>query len=235
MTAKPKIRILVALVALLACLQPLAAAEVKGTVTVDYRGLFSADSGAQSYPVSVALEPAAGQKTIRRAARRQVIEIIDNRMRPAFITVQKGDHIRFINRDSVFHEVFSLSPGEPVSVRLGKTKEHNASTELVLDQVGTTHFFCRIHNKSYARVDVVDTSYLQMIQPGQVFHFVGLSPGKWTLRLASPAGETRRVPVTAMTSPPPLQLTIASRDGGFADSRLKPQAGIEQLYPVSEW
>lgn len=230
MTAKPKIRILAALLLLLACQQPVVAAEVKGTVTVDYRGLFTADSGVQSYPISVALEPAEGQKMMRRAARRQSIEIIDNRMHPAFITVQKGDHIRFINRDSVFHEVFSLSPGEPVSVHLGKNSGNNDTTTLVLDQAGTTHFFCRIHNKSYARVDVVDTSFLQMIQPGQVFHFVGLVSGKWTLRLASPAGETRWVPVTAITSPPPLRLTIASRDGGYASSRLKPQASVAQLY-----
>jgi len=232
MKSRPTIRILLAIPALLACLQPLTAAEVKGTVTVDYRGLFRADNGTQSYPVSVALVPAEGQRMIRRAARRQAIEIIDNRMRPAFITVQKGDHIRFTNRDPVFHEVFSLSPGEPVSVRLGKTGAENDSTDLVLDQVGTTHFFCRIHNKSYARVDVVDTSYLQTVQPGQVFHFVGLAPGGWRLRLASPAGETRWIAVTAMTSPPPLHLTFASRDGGFAGSKLKAQAGVTQLYPV---
>ena len=234
MIAKPQIRILLVLMTLFHGLHPVVAAEVRGTVTVDFRGLFTADSGVQSYPVSVALEPAEGQRMTRRAARRQTIEIIGNRMHPAFITVQKGDHIRFINRDSVFHEVFTLSPGEPVSVRLGKSEERNSSVTLDLDQVGTTHFFCRIHNKSYARADVVDTSYLQMIQPGHEFHFVGLSPGKWKLRLASPAGETRWVPVTAMTAPPPLKLSIASRDGGNADSKLKAQAGVAQLYLVPE-
>jgi len=219
-----------ALAGLCACLQTVAAAEIRGTVVVEYQGMFDPDSSTQTYAVSVALIPAEGQRLVRRSARVERVEIIDNRMRPAFITVQKGDHIKFINRDNVFHELFSLSPGEPVSLHLGKVSDISSQQSLVLKQPGTTHFFCRIHSKSYARIEVVDTPYLQMVQPGHQFHFVGLAPGEWKLRLASAAGEIQWIPVTAMTSPPPLHLTITSRGGGNGARKFRSQTGIAELY-----
>jgi len=227
---KSIIQAVIALTGLCACLQPLESAEIKGTVVVEYQGMFDPDNSTQTYPVSVALLPAEGQRMARRSPRIESVEVIGNRMRPAFITVQKGDHVKFINRDDVFHELFSLSPGEPVSLQLGKASDQSAQQSIVLKQPGTTHFFCRIHSKSYARIEVVDTPYLQMVQSGRTFHFVGLAAGKWKLRLASAAGEIQWIPVTAMTSPPPLQLTITSRGGGNGAGKLRPEAGIAGLY-----
>jgi hypothetical protein len=223
-------QILIALTGFCACLQTVECAEIRGTVVVEYQGMFEPDSSTQTYPVSVALVPVKGQRLVHRSPRVERVEIIENRMRPAFMTVQKGDRIKFINRDDVYHELFSLSPGEPVSLQLGKVSDQSSQRSLVLKQTGTTHFFCRIHSKSYARIEVVDTPYLQMVQPGHMFHFVGLAPGEWKLRLASAAGEIRWIPVTAMTSPAPLQLTIASRGGGNGTGKFRPQAGIAELY-----
>lgn len=229
----PKLTAPILMAMLHLCVYPAAApgAEVRGTVLMDYQGLFEADSRAPAHLVSVALIPDENQRVIPRSRRRQQIEIVENRMQPAFLTVQKGDQVEFLNRDEVFHELFSLSPGKPVSAQLGKAGDSKDSqARFSMDQAGTTHFFCRIHKKSYARIDVVDTPYLQMVQPGHLFHFVGLTPGRWKLRLASPAAETEWISVTAMTTPPPLKLTLASRNGGRASGKLKPQAGIAQLY-----
>ncbi len=212
---------------------PVWAAEVRGTVSVDYQGLFQHSGVAtQTHPVSVALLPAEGQRTVPRGVRRQRIEIVGNRMRPAFLTVQKGDYVQFINRDNVYHELFSLSPGEPVTARLGKADSGDqAGTEFRLDQAGTTHFFCRIHNKSYARIDVVETPYIQMVDPGGRFQFVGLAPGHWTLRLAAPAAETEWVDVSAVTAPPPLHLTLVSRGGGQGNgTSFGPGTDVGMLY-----
>lgn len=208
------------------------AAEVRGTVSIDYRGLFQHSGALQTHPVSVALLPAAGQHAVPRGVRRQRIEIVANRMRPAFLTVQKGDYIEFMNRDNVYHELFSLSPGEPATARLGKADSGNqAGTALRLDQTGTTHFFCRIHNKSYARIDVVETPYIQMIEPGGRFRFVGLAPGHWRLRLAAPAAETEWVDVSAVTTPPALHLTLMLRGGGQGSSPgLRPAMDVGMLY-----
>ncbi len=210
---------------------PVLGAEVRGTVTMTYQGMFQADTRARPEPVSVALLPAEGQRVLLRRPRLHRVEIVDNRMSPAFFTVKKGDSVRFINRDGVYHEIFSLSSGKSWSARLDRAGQGSShSPRLVLDVPGTTHFFCRIHNKSYARIEVVDTPYLETIEAGRMFHFVGLAGGRWKLRLAAPAAETRWIDVSAMTSPPPLALRLASRGGGQGGSRLKTQAGVEQLY-----
>jgi len=210
---------------------PVAAAEVKGTVSMDYQGLFSANRNTQPQPVSVALMPAQGQHVIARRPRMHRIEVSGNRMSPAFFTVKKGDSIRFTNRDGVYHEIFFLSRGKPWSARLDRAGTPRAGSEaLVLDTPGTAHFFCRIHSKSYARIDVVDTPYLETIQSGRPFHFVGLSAGRWKLRLAAPAAEVRWVEVSAITSPPPLELHLVSRGGGQGGGQNNAQASVEQLY-----
>jgi plastocyanin len=222
-------------------LQPVAvvfAAEIRGTVSIDYQGLFERSGAMQGHPVSVALLPAEGQRSVPRGIRRHRIEIVANRMRPAFLTVQKGDYIEFMNRDNVYHELFSLSPGEPVTARLGKADSgEQAGAAFRLDQTGTTHFFCRIHNKSYARIDVVATPYIQMVEPGGQFQFVGIAPGRWRLRLAAPAAETEWVDVAAVTAPPPLHFTLTSRSGGQgANPRPGPGTDVGMLYgrPVTQ-
>jgi plastocyanin len=221
--------------ALFACLAGVAlrvsAAEVRGTVTMEYQGMFAAGAGVQPQPVSVALLPAQGQHVVPRRLRLHRVEIVGNRMSPAFFTIKKGDSIRFVNRDEVYHEIFSLSPGKSWSSRLDRAASSQAtSPRLVLDVPGTTHFFCRIHNKSYARIDVVDTPYLETVDSGHSFHFVGLAGGRWKLRLAAPAAETRWVEVNAITSPPPLALRLVSHGGGQGRGQLNAQAGVEQLY-----
>jgi plastocyanin len=211
--------------------QRVSAAEVRGTVTVEYQGMFTAGADVQAQPVSVALLPAEEQYVVPRRSRLYQVEIVGNRMSPAFFTVKKGDSIRFVNRDGVYHQIFSLSSGKPWSARLDQANRSRASSpKLVLDVPGTTHFFCRIHSKSYARIDVVDTPYLETVKSGRDFHFVGLAGGRWKLRLASPAAETRWVEVRAMTSPPPLALRLVSRGGGQGRGQLNAQTGVEQLY-----
>lgn len=215
----------------------LAAAEVSGTVSVDYQGLFRPGETAAAHPVSVALVPAAGQRARLRATGHRTIEIVGNRMQPAFMTVQKGGVIDFINRDDVYHELFSLSSGQPVKIRLGKTGNQTADrTTIRLEQEGTIHFFCRIHSKSYARIDVVNTPYIQMVRPGEHFTFKGLQPGRWRLRLAAPGAETEWLEVAAVTSPPPLQLTLVSRVGGVGHAAVSRNSdAVDQLYrPLPE-
>jgi len=215
----------------------LAAAEVKGTVSVDYQGLFRPGETAAAHPVSVVLVPATGQRARLRATGHRTIEIAGNRMQPAFLTVQQGDVVEFVNRDDVYHELFTLSSGQPVKIRLGKAGDSSMDrTTLKLEQEGTIHFFCRIHSKSYARIDVVNSPYIQMVHPGEHFSFKGLRPGRWRLRLAAPGAETEWLDVAAVTSPPPLQLTLVSRVGGVGHSAVSSNGDdVDQLYrPLPE-
>lgn len=221
-----------ALVLMAACAGNAVGAEVRGTVNVDYEGLFQRGNEADKYPVSVALQPADGQRSPQPGTGRNTIEIVANRMQPAFLTVQRGTTIEFVNRDDVFHELFTLSAGTPERTQLGKAgnRQHDRAS-FTLDRPGTVHFFCRIHNKGYARIDVVDTPYIQTVQPGAEFSFKGLRPGPWRLRVAAPAAETEWVDVTAVTSPPPLKLSLKSRSGGSGGtSGTGGNANVGRLY-----
>ena len=208
-----------------------AGADVNGVVTFDHKGLFKVDASVQSYPISVALFPDQGQRLAPRAPSVQDIEIVESRMRPAFLTIQRGDRVTFVNHDPVFHQLFSLTAAEPISLQLGKAGgKHTTTATIQPGQPGTTHVFCRIHNKSYARIDVVETPYLQMVQPGEVFHFAGLGAGRWKLRLASPGAETQWVYVTALTAAPVERFTLVSRGGGTGSATLAGQTPVEHLY-----
>ncbi len=216
---------------LMLCSAQLPAAEVTGTVSIEYKGLFEPGRSSHSHPISVALLPGNDQALIFRDPRIEQIEIADNRMVPSFLTVQRGDSVEFINRDRVFHQIFSLSQDQPLTVQLDRSGATGKDRVAIkLDRSGTTHFFCRIHNKSYARVDVIDSPHLQTIHAGQTFYFSGIAPGRWKLRLASPAAETRFFDVSAVTAPPPLKLTLASHAGGSGMDRLESGAGAELLY-----
>jgi plastocyanin len=232
MNFRPTDKLITSVLALLV-LSPglLVAAEVRGTVSVNFQGLFQQGETTRAYPVSVVLLPAEGQHTVRRPQKRRTIEVVGNRMQPAFVTVQRGDSVEFVNRDDVFHELYSLSPGKPVKARLGKAGDYGHDrTVFKLDETGTTHFFCRIHNKSYARIDVVDTPYIRMVESGDSFAFTGLAPGRWRLRLTAPAAETEWVEVSAVTAPPPLQLTLHSHGGGSGTSAPGKGADVSLLY-----
>lgn len=221
------------IIVLLACslCTAVSAAEVRGTVNVAYQGLFGTDANTPGYPVSVALLPAQGQRMKRQLPVAHRIDISQNRMQPAFITVQLGAKIEFVNLDNVYHQVFSLSSSNPVSAQIGKADSKQNRLSVILTETGITHFFCRIHSKSYARIDVVNTPYLQMVSAGKTFHFSDLAPGRWNLRLAAPAAETQLIPVTAVTTPPPLNLTLASRGGGSSSAdNLNLLSGVERLF-----
>ncbi|HHO68709.1 MAG TPA: hypothetical protein ENK12_06730 [Gammaproteobacteria bacterium] len=224
-------RLLAGLALLCLALPGARAAEVRGRVEIDHTGLFGVDASVRQFPVSVALIPAAGQRVRRGRPKTRRIEIRDNRLWPAFMTVRKGDRVVFVNRDPVFHEIFSLSTGKALEARLDKAGASSQSSHRFrLKQPGVTHFFCRIHNKSYARIDVVDTPYIKMVEPGKPFEFTGIAPGTWTLRLASPAAETRRVKVNAVTSPPRMTLRLVSRGGGNGPSDGMQQSRVEGLF-----
>ena len=210
---------------------PAGAAEIRGRVSFSYEGMFKVDGRLQERPIAVALLEMDGRQTVLRDSREHQVEISGNRIEPSFMTIQRGDTIKFVNRDGVYHQLFSVSSESPFDVTLAKSGHSGLQTASVtLNKAGTSHIFCRIHNKSYARIDVLDTPYQQIVKAGEEFHFSNLRAGRWMLRLASPAAETRMVAVDAVTSPPSLNLQLSSRGGGSGSVELSLGASIDSMY-----
>ncbi len=209
------------------------AAEVRGVVSVQQAGMFD-DRGEmlKTVPVSVALFPAEGQALPRRAAAAHAVTLSGSRMLPLYLAIPRGDRLRFENQDSVYHELFTHSHAQSLELRLdraGLGRVHG----MTLNEADELHWFCRIHAKSYARVDVLDTPLVQMVNAGDSFEFRGLAPGKWRIRVAAPGAETRIVEAQALTAPPPVQIQLAVKGFNQDAPRAAPAqaVAIEQLFP----
>ena len=79
------------------------------------------------------------------------VDIIDYDFSPGTITVQVGDRVTWLNRDSVDHWVIS-APGSPQPFDLGR-QGSAASTSRTFEAKGTYAYFCNLHN--YMKGEVV--------------------------------------------------------------------------------
>lgn len=213
------------------------AAELVGVVHLRQTGLFQ-DSAAAPVPtggISVSLQPLEGQPLPPRGStQRHRLLLKDGQMRPAFITLQVGDSLQILNQDEVHHEIFALSATQPIEAALDKHSTGAAAqAEFRLASEGVWHLFCRIHSRSFARVDAVTTPLLRMVEPGAIFRFEGLAAGQWQLRVAALGAETRLLKTVAVTEPPPLRIELDTRGGGVAGQRqAAPVEGrIDALFP----
>lgn len=191
-------------------------AEIAGRVRVQHAGLFAAADQSVPGGISVSLRPLAGQALPNMPARVHRIEIHNKIFAPLYMTVQRGDQLQFVSRDPVFHKLFSLSKVQPFTLDLGKVGadgQPRSSALYPLTETGPWHVFCRIHSMMYFRVDVVDTPYYTMINDGGEFHFSGLAPGRWQVRVAAIGSEPLLLTTDAITAPPPLQIVLPVKGG----------------------
>lgn len=211
-----------------------AGAELTGEVQLRRTGLFQGQG--PEAQVSLSLQPLEGQDWPQRTPPRQHRLLIkDRRLQPSFLTVRPGDSVLIENQDPVYHQLFSLSPEQPLDLHLGKRGEADAAqARVTLRSAASWHLFCRIHSRTYARIDAVDSHLLQTVAPGQAFRFEGIASGRWRLRVAALGAETRFVDTVALTAPPALKLTLTTKAGDESGSRAErpAQRRIEQLFPV---
>lgn len=196
---------------------PVCAAEILGRVTVQQTGLFAAGK-TMEVPggISVSITPLAGQPLPTAAARSHQVSIHNKTFTPVFMTVRRGDQLQFVSQDTVFHKLFSLSKVQPFTLDMTKASEATPSVNserYTLTQSGPWHVFCHIHSMMYFRVDVVDTPYYMMIKDGGEFHFSGLAPGRWQVRVAALGSEPLLLVTDAITAPPPLQVVLPVKGG----------------------
>ena len=166
--------------------------------------------------INVSLLPLEGQPLPPRPdAQPHRLLVRDGRLQPSFLTLQVGDRLEIHNQDEVLHELFALSPTQPIEVSLDKHGSGAAArAEVRFVSEGVWYIFCRIHSRSHARVDVVPTHLHQMVTAGETFRFENLATGQWQLRVAAPGAETRVLRAAAVTAPPPLRIELTARAGG---------------------
>src|SRR5258708_26135466 len=112
---------------------------------------------------------------IRRESRRFV---------PAVAVVPVGAHVLFPNRDTVFHNVFSNTPGDAFDV--GPLKAGQIPKPIALLKPGHVEVFCNIHSKMRADVLVVPNVHWTRVRPDGSFQLPGIPVGNRRVVLWAP-------------------------------------------------
>lgn len=111
----------------------------------------------------------------------------DKRFDPRILVVSAGTKVRIPNLDPIYHNAFSLSPGNAFDMGLYRK---GASRDVALKNPGIVRVYCNIHPDMAASVVVVDGNAFATVRPDGSFRMSGIPPGRREVHLWSDiAGE----------------------------------------------
>lgn len=129
--------------------------------------------------------PASVRRFYGAAPRRARMIQSQRRFAPTVAVVTAGATIQFVNRDKVYHNVFSVSPARRFD--LGKYPPR-ASHKVTFDTPGVVNLFCDIHPWMAGWVVVLPhRAYARPDRYGR-FRLPWLPPGRYTLHVWHPTG-----------------------------------------------
>jgi plastocyanin len=147
---------------------------------------------------------------------------------PRVLAIPAGSTVSFPNEDSIFHNVFSLSPPAPFD--LGLYRAGAAKTQ-TFAAPATYRVFCNIHPQMTALIMVVSTPFVTLADANGAFT-LDLPPGRYRLTAvserATPVTHELKVGASAATAP---ELTLD--ESQFVAPTRKNKFG--QDYPKDAW
>ena len=157
------------------------AGVIRGTVALPSRA-----QGATLLDAVVYIDPLPERLTRKWRPHRRTFTVVQRsrRFQPRVIALPVGSSVRFVNRDDVYHNVFSVSPAKRFD--LGKYPP-NAVNQVTFSRPGTVNLFCDIHPGMAAWVLVVPHRLFVRPQSNGTFALPKLPPGTYTLVAWHPA------------------------------------------------
>jgi plastocyanin len=147
---------------------------------------------------------------------------------PRVLAIPVGSTVSFPNEDSIFHNVFSLSPPAPFD--LGLYRAGAAKTQTFASPA-TYRVFCNIHPQMTALIMVVPTPFVTLADANGAFA-LDLPPGRYRLTVVSERAtavtQELKVGASAATAP---QITLD--ESQFVAQPRKNKYG--QDYPKDAW
>lgn len=156
--------------------------SLTGTMQIDGRAM----SGAFGL---ITLEPASG-KWKPRTPKRVVVEQRGREFLPHVMAVSVGSTVAFPNFDTVFHNVFSISPSAAFDLGLYKVGE---ARDYTFQKEGIVRLGCNLHANMSAYVAVVSAPAYVVTDDAGRFSFRRLAPGKYKLKAWS---ERSKAPIS---------------------------------------
>ena len=111
--------------------------------------------------------PAAGAST--------AVTSKDKRFDPRILAVSSGTRVTFPNVDSIYHNAFSLSPGNKFDMGLYRK---GASRDVILKNPGIVRVYCNIHPDMAASVVVVEGNAYSVVQTDGAYRIEGIRAGR---------------------------------------------------------
>ncbi len=110
---------------------------------------------------------------------------------PRIIAVPKDAAVDFPNVDPIFHNVFSVSPGNRFDLGLYRS---GTSKPNVFHEPGLVRVYCNIHPQMVGFVMVVDSSFVAVTGKDGAFRFEGVPPGSYTVKVWQEEGGESQLP-----------------------------------------
>jgi hypothetical protein len=112
---------------------------------------------------------------------------------PHATAVRRGQAVEFPNDDDVFHNLFSLSPGN--GFNLGRYAPGDSRTH-TFGETGVVRLFCDIHAEMAGVVLVVDTPWLARVEGDGSYALRGVPAGEYRAIAWHPAAGSDTTAVT---------------------------------------
>jgi len=99
---------------------------------------------------------------------------------PHVLPVLRGTVVSFINRDNVYHNVFSLSPAKKFNIGRRPTGQ---AAPVVMDKPGVVEVFCDIHSNMAAYILVLDNDFFTQPNKHGNYSMDHIPVGTYTLKV----------------------------------------------------
>lgn len=127
---------------------------------------------------------------------------------PLLLVVPQGSAVRFPNRDTILHNVFSRTPGSSFDFGHYGPGE---SKQVVFNKPGLVIVNCNVHHNMRADVVVLATPYYTRPDRNGRYSLTGLPAGPGTLVFWHPRAQAQSVAVTLPTAAPVTRRMTATR------------------------
>lgn len=105
-----------------------------------------------------------------------VIEQSGKQFVPSWAVIQRGTKAKFPNKDNIYHNVFSRSPGN--SFDLGLYNSSDEGKEHTFTNAGPVDVYCNIHPRMWASILVVPNRYFAKVAADGSYVLRDVPPGK---------------------------------------------------------
>jgi plastocyanin len=133
-----------------------------------------------------------GLKVAENPARPYEVTSKNKRFEPRILAVPNGTRVTFPNVDSIYHNAFSLSPGNKFDMGLYRK---GASRDVVLKSPGIVHVYCNIHPDMAASVVVVEGNAFSTVGADGTYRIDGIPPGRYEAHIWSDMAGEQVVPL----------------------------------------